>query len=425
MCSCSLFQKNGDSNLPSSSNVTGGNNALSDNSEHHNVGEAFLVTDNPYKKIRLTNGYNALETDAQKLCYQEMSSAVLSVSNEKTADGFYCVDRVIIPGVNISNSELRLVIAAFLEDNPQVFWLGSTFGYANNGSTHLQMYSLVSADELKEMISALNDKIDEIISQIPSSLDEYERELFIHDYIIDSCEYDESIKTINDGFEAFTPYGALVNEKAVCEGYSKSFQLLLSQVGVESINVIGSGRQQLHMWNGVKLDNAWYYTDVTWDDSTEFSRYDYFNITTQQIQADHKIAGVYNSFTDEEICGDNGAPANFNTFVPSCVSSEQNYYSKTAVKLYGFGGDYDEAMIQALVDAALQGEHYISIYIDPLSLDYSLAYDELFGETGYKFFEYIDNANYRLDTSYKIDRDSVSVVKKESKSVVTVKILYI
>ena len=425
LCSCSLFEKSSDNDLPSSGNVTGGNNALSDNSEHYSVGEAFVVTDSPYKKIRLTNGYNALETDAQRLCYQKMATAVLSVSNEKTADGFYCVDKVVIPGVNITNSELRLVIAAFLEDNPQVFWLGSTFGYANNGSTHLQMYSLVSADELKEMILNLNEKVQEIISQIPTGSDEYERELFIHDYIIDSCEYDETVKTINDGYEAFTPYGALVNQKAVCEGYSKSFQLLLSQVGVESINVIGNGRQQLHMWNGIRLDNDWYYTDVTWDDSSEFSRYDYFNITTQQIQSDHKIAGEYSDFTDAEICGENGTPANFNTFVPNCVSSEQNYYSKTAVKLYGFGGDYDEAMIQALVDAALQGEHYISIYIDPLSLDYSLAYDELFGETGYKFFEYIDNANYRLDTSYKIDRDSVSVVKKESKSVVTVKILYI
>ena len=163
LCSCSLFEKSSDNDLPSSGNVTGGNNALSDNSEHYSVGEAFVVTDSPYKKIRLTNGYNALETDAQRLCYQKMATAVLSVSNEKTADGFYCVDKVVIPGVNITNSELRLVIAAFLEDNPQVFWLGSTFGYANNGSTHLQMYSLVSADELKEMILNLNEKVQEII----------------------------------------------------------------------------------------------------------------------------------------------------------------------------------------------------------------------------------------------------------------------
>ena len=66
-----------------------------------------------------------------------------------------------------------------------------------------------------------------------------------------SCEY------------IFTAYGCLVNGKTVCSGYAKAFQFILQNLGYESILVAGEGADGLHAWNMVKIDDDYYYFEVT------------------------------------------------------------------------------------------------------------------------------------------------------------------
>lgn len=62
-----------------------------------------------------------------------------------------------------------------------------------------------------------------------------------------------------------TAYGALANGKAVCQGYSFAYKLLLRRAGVPAVYV-GSDSMQ-HAWNMVQMENnGWYHVDVTWDD---------------------------------------------------------------------------------------------------------------------------------------------------------------
>lgn len=382
-----------------------------------------------YSQITLTNGYNSLSSDAQKKCYNEMKKAVYNVSNEfaNDTDKNYVTDQILLKGTILTNSELRLLITAFCEDNPQVFWLDGKFSYSNdNGNTFLQMYSLLSADELTTYIEKLNSKISQVIASVPSYLSEYSIELFLHDYIINNCDYADDVDKMEDNFNAFTPYGLLVEKTAVCEGYSKTFQLLLSYFGIESVNVVGTGKQELHMWTAVKIDNKWYYVDLTWDDSEEIARYDYFNITTNQLSADHTIAGLFSKYTDEQICGNNGSdPINFNLFVPSCDSNDLNYYVMNAAKLTGFDEYSDSVMIDSLLVAAQKKQSYFHIYVDSDYLNYDNAYTELFGGTHYQFFNYIKQVNSQLGGGYKLDEDSVSIYKKENINVVSVALEYV
>lgn len=62
-----------------------------------------------------------------------------------------------------------------------------------------------------------------------------------------------------------TAYGALANGKAVCQGYSLAYKLLLRRAGVPAVYV-GSDSMQ-HAWNMVQMENnGWNHVDVTWDD---------------------------------------------------------------------------------------------------------------------------------------------------------------
>ena len=86
---------------------------------------------------------------------------------------------------------------------------------------------------------------------------DYEKELFFHDYLIEHCAYHED----TGNWQAYTAAGALLNGKAVCEGYSRAFQLLLNQEGIDNYLMTGSardpsGRVDGHMWNLITLDGA-------------------------------------------------------------------------------------------------------------------------------------------------------------------------
>lgn len=128
--------------------------------------------------------------------------------------------------------------------------------------------------------------IDEII--VPDMSD-YEKELAIHDYIVTHCEYGyiEYSKEY-----AYRAYGALVQNTAVCNGYTEAMALLLSCVGVENDIMTGNAGGELHAWNRVKLDGKWYQVDSTWNDPVpdrgSFAGHMYFNVTDDIMDDMHE-----------------------------------------------------------------------------------------------------------------------------------------
>lgn len=376
-----------------------------------------------YTPLDITIGYDSLESDEQRAFYKVLEGCVDEVSQEKNDDGTYSCKLATLEDTVLTQSEIRLVIASYKMDNPLVFWITENFGYSNTGGfTALQLYSYESPDTIKEMQKKQFKKINKFIMGLKQGLDEYTLELKAHNMIINCCEYSSEVESAEDDYLAFTPYGVFVNGSAVCEGYAKAFQYLMSVVGIESCTVMGRGSSELHMWNGVKLNDNWYYVDPSWDDGKEYSRYDYFNITTEEIENDHTISSLYSDYSSDEICGTNGFEAvNFNIIIPQCESTEENYYVKTAPHFTDLYSYYDEDIINALYDSANNGDKYFHIYIDPLYLEFNNAVEQLFNSGDQLFFSYIDYAN-NMQPDYPIDKDNISIVKKENLSVVTVKI---
>lgn len=74
---------------------------------------------------------------------------------------------------------------------------------------------------------------------------------------------DDGVK--NTKIENQNLIGPLFYKKAVCEGYSKLFQQILSLLNVKSLVVSGCGRKVDggHVWNQVEINGVWYNADVT------------------------------------------------------------------------------------------------------------------------------------------------------------------
>ncbi len=69
---------------------------------------------------------------------------------------------------------------------------------------------------------------------------------------------------------AHTAYGSLVLGKAVCDGYSTGFEIILEKLGIPTMCVSGLAGSASsyggHAWNIVNLDGKWYEVDTTWAD---------------------------------------------------------------------------------------------------------------------------------------------------------------
>ena len=106
--------------------------------------------------------------------------------------------------------------------------------------------------------------VDQVIDQTQDN-SIFQKVRKVHEWLIRHIEYDETSKN------ASNLYGALLEQKANCEGYSKIFKYVLEKIGVSCVLVPGTatnsqGVQAKHMWNYLQLNSKWYAVDITFDD---------------------------------------------------------------------------------------------------------------------------------------------------------------
>ena len=217
--------------------------------------------------------------------------------------------------------QYQSAIEALIYENPEIFYLDATSMfiniekitkisgikynvYINNGN---KLNYLAEGFNNKQDIDAYQTQIEQVRDYILSNLDgksDYEKLKMIHDYLVDSIEYDSTISRDN----IYDIYGALVSRTCVCEGYAKAFQYLMNEIGIDNVIVIGTGtnsngQTENHAWNYVKLNDKWYAVDVTWDDPIvigegilpEKSKYKYFLKGSITMNQNHVTSG---KFTD-------------------------------------------------------------------------------------------------------------------------------
>lgn len=382
-----------------------------------------------YEPITVKNAYNTLSSDDQKSLYEKFYDCVYLISSQKEEDGCYVSERITFENVSLDDSQLVVTYSAFLEDNPQFFWLLSSFSYLIDGNTvYFRMNSEYSGEEIKKMNERFVEKTNEFLDSIPKEMSAVSRELYVYDYLIDSVEYDDDaaleMKDVKN-YKPYTSFGAIVDSLAVCEGYSRAFQYYLSLVGVNCANIYGYGEKEPHLWSAVELDNEWYYCDVTWGDSEEnIVRYDYFNVTDNVMKEDHTLDKLFTELSEKDLTGEGAEAAqNFNFFIPACTSTKYNYYS-----LYGTYYDYSEEkyfdeLCAGLYEAALDKKDYLHIKICTDSVSFSDTVTYLFKEEPYKFFDAVDEVNGEL-SGFSIDSQKASILERESMNIVSVVLSY-
>ena len=149
-------------------------------------------------------------------------------------------------------------------------------------------------------------KVDEEITRILSDgtldlegLTDYARVKAIHDFICGTVTYDDEHVNDNSYKLQYTPYAALIDHTAVCQGYALLFYRLCLEAGIDTRFIGGTvkndeGNDEPHAWNIVKLGDLYYYVDTTWDDQeTEED--------PQAISYEYFLKGTDSSFTERTL----------------------------------------------------------------------------------------------------------------------------
>lgn len=240
---------------------------------------------------------------------------------------------------------LQRIYTEVLADHPEIFW---TDGYSY---TTYQLAGRVTDlvfspnyDCTKEEQAAFQDAIDEKVAEIlagcPEDADDYQKLLYIYDYVIQSTEYDTSADYNQDIRSVF------LEGESVCGGYAKAAQLLCQELGIEAVEVAGTANGGSHGWDLVLADGSWYYLDPTFGDgsfrgetgseSDTFVDYDYFLVTTEDILTTHTPDDTFP--------------------LPECTAVSDNYYVRQGL----YFTEYDRDRLKRIIDAAYEsGENVI------------------------------------------------------------------
>lgn len=344
-------------------------------------------------------GYQSLEGDKEKRLYAAIDEAV----NKNESEGFI-IDRFD----NVQR--VSDVIELYKDDHPAVFWIDESepYYYANNpdGMT-VELHFKLEGEQLQAAREALSQKVNEIAAAAPQRGSDYDKELFVHDYLIDNCAYDTEAVELHKSNQVRSneqnAYGALIEGRAVCEGYARAFQMLCDKLDVTCWVIQGQAHDfdvegnVNHIWNCVQLDDNWYHVDVTWDDfeqaPTKSDRYFYFNLTTAEIEKDHIISPLYNDNESAELW--------YNGFVPQCDSTEYNYFTLNAMRIDDLDG---EGYAEYLAEAAVNGEEYRCFVVSE-QLDFQATFEEMVGGYAYRWVSganEINNYDPQISNSCKL-----------------------
>lgn len=315
-----------------------------------------------------------LESPESYYCYSQLTSR----QKEIYLIMFSAASAMIEGAFRVGDCEFTDIITAFgalRNDMPQLFWLTGEYLYADTvlgytvtfQSSDRKVSYLCSDEEKASMSLFLEQKANEIIAKIPQGASEYEKELFIYDYLCENTEYSDSSKN------AHSAYGALVEGKAVCEGYSRAMQLLLSLVGTESTLVAGEADSTGHMWNLVKIENVWYHLDATWGDAfadEPVVTHGFFNVDDETISKSHKIDPHYSTLDASELKSGSG----WNFTLPKCESLTYFYHNRLGTVLSDDVKASSDIIKQQLLLAAQAKQPQLEFYIDSNEVDIITKY---------------------------------------------------
>ncbi len=295
-------------------------------------------------------------------------------------------EKIEVPSV--SDVDLTKLGYALRNDNPEYFHIGRNSRMYKKGlKTFYETNYEIDGETYTARLKEAEDIANAIIAKAQEFTSVYEQEKYVHDYLINHCSYADPSESATYS----TMYGCLVEGKASCEGYARTFQYILNQLNIDNRLVTGEHTNDgvnyvAHMWNYVVIDGEGYFVDLTADDTNNGDnaiRHAYFNVTTNDILLSHRninepvaltTATKYNFFEYEGLLFSVGSGDLFGAAVDNAVfmavskgeKSIELKFTSAPVMQQGINALFNEGIIynafnqNGLSDGSESGQVYYS-----------------------------------------------------------------
>jgi len=195
--------------------------------------------------------------------------------------------------------------------------------------------SFDGAEDIGFVNRLIRNYVTAVVKEVTNNdMTDIEKAKALHDWICENTVYAE--ENLNDpGNHADS--SVFMNGIAVCEGYSRTYNLLLREAGLKSWFVSNS----THSWNVVMINGKPYHIDTTWDD-TESSTNWFMR-------------------TDMELTKAGGDHYTWQAVIPSDLHSFQDKELPECTGMMGDidnDGDIDTADVGSIRSRILNGEKY-------------------------------------------------------------------
>ena len=243
-----------------------------------------------------------------------------------------------------STEEIDRLYGLVMKDYPEIFWCdgagsvvtsSASFGLSGRSAALRPEYNC-SEEEKEERRSRIEAEADQCLSGIDSQAGDYDKILYVYEYVIGGVEYDLSAPDNQNIYSVF------VGRRSVCAGYAKAVQYLLERLGVFCTYVSGTAVSRSgeggHAWNLVRCEGQYCYVDATWGDPVYLQEgreiaYDYLCCDDTQLFRTHTPD------SDQEL--------------PACSTMAYNYYVVNGM----YYETYDpETILQAMNRSIAAGE---------------------------------------------------------------------
>ena len=200
----------------------------------------------------------------------------------------------LAPAIRVARLEPARLAEVYLRlklDTPLLFYVTGYSYRFYPASDHVELIPeyLFEKSKIRTHQQAIAARIERLTRPLQGK-SQLEKEMAIHDFILDSVRYDKLKKSYSHEI-----IGPLTQGVGVCEGIAKTVKVLCDAMGVECIIALSEaspekGVRYRHTWNVLTIDGKRYHMDATFDNSLQRGthRYDYFNLDDRHIFLDHE-----------------------------------------------------------------------------------------------------------------------------------------
>ncbi len=266
-----------------------------------------------------------------------------------------------------SGTYLKDIMDALCIDRPDIFYyagysIDKAYVYSDYKYVYSFDYNSAWYDDATYTAELLPEYYNALIQKIPQiSVDLSNRYNFIkslHDYLCDNVYYPD-LNSVDYVANAHDAYGALIEGRAVCQGYSDAIKIVCDYYKIPCVCISGTANGGGHMWNAVQMDDGkWYFIDATWNDQGDYGTcYDFFLVGSQSTNT--YFGG--SKFGEEHI--------NDTDLLLPVLNYSQTAYSQTnhntgfSATHNSYANNTDKLLYLSVFDAKKSNVYYNGMYI--------------------------------------------------------------